>query len=141
MTKLVWKRVPHGFDKYALVLTNPEAVDIAALQGVFTQVTECEGASRGRRLSTQASIALSRWLDDVTRPLASQAYGRLSNWFLTEKANDRESPLADACVVFWDALFMTRPPRRLTHTNANGEIVDAAFDAWWQAMEKRQGQQ
>ncbi len=139
MSSLVWKRAPHAGDDYALVVANPDASDNASVRSLFARVKQATGASHKRMLSTEASVAFERWLDDVSQPLPSHAYARLSNWFLTEKRNDRESPLAERCAALWDALFLTRPHKRLTDADGNAEIVDITFKVWWKSQEDRQG--
>jgi len=139
MSNLAWKRAPHARDKYALVVVNPDAIDNASLRNLFARVKQATGASSKRMLSKQASVAFERWLDDVSQPLPSHAYARLSNWFLTEKNNDQESSLAECCERFWNALFIARPRKRLTPVDHNQKIVDLAFQGWWNEQVERQG--
>jgi hypothetical protein len=138
MSNLVWKRAPHAGDEYALVVVNPDAIDIANLKDLLARVKRATGASGKRMLNKQASAAFECWLADVSNPLPSHAYARLSNWFLTEKRNDCGSPLAEHCAVLWDALFRCQPHKRLTHVDDNAQIVDITFTVWWKSQEDRQ---
>jgi hypothetical protein len=138
MNTLAWKRILQPEDEYALVLTNPEDVDVVRLKRLFDQVKNVTGG-RGRSFSTQATKAFEQWLNGVESPLPSQAYARLSNWFLTDATVDRESSLGERSGLFWDALFSVRPAKRLTPPKDNSQIVDIAFLSWWKRQEASQG--
>ena len=101
MPKLIWERAPQPGDEYALVLENPDAVNVGQLHELFAEVKRARG---GRQLhfSLQATKAFEQWLHDVSAPLPSHAYARLSNWFLTEADVDRNSPLAERCESLWN---------------------------------------
>ena len=137
MKTLIWRRERRPGDDHALALSNPEDVDVAHLRSLFAEVKSATGG-RGRSLSTEAVGAFEDWLGDVAFPLPSHAYARLSNWFLTDATVDRESPLADCCAAFWDALFCVRPPKRITPPDDNAQIIEIAFLVWWSKQEASQ---
>lgn len=139
MSLLAWQRATQPGDDYALVPINPDAVDVSRLKNLFAAVKTATGASSKRTLHADASAALQRWLDAVSCPLPSPVYARLSNWFLTDKKGDRESVLAERCAALWDALFVTRPPKRLTPTDDNASIIDITFQVWWKKQQELQG--
>jgi hypothetical protein len=139
MSNLIWQRSPQPADDYALVVVNRNAMDLPRLRVLLEAIKKSTGASDKRALRTSAVVAFESWLDDPGQPLPSHAYARLSNWFLTEKRNDRESALAGRCAEMWDELFVARPQKRLTLTDANADIVDITFQVWWMVQQERQG--
>lgn len=140
-TKLIWQRSPQPGDDYALVLLESKEIDVLQMKKLFGLVKHAAGGRRAH-LSRDATTAFDQWLTDVSLPLPSHAYARLSNWFLTEAEVDQESHLADRCRDFWNALFSARPTRRLTDIKPdNGRIVDIAFEVWWKAQANAQQQQ
>jgi hypothetical protein len=137
--KLIWQRKPQPGDEYALLLVNPQEVNIADLKRLFAKVRSARGGRRDH-LSSIATQVFEQWLQDVSMPLPSCAYGLLSNWFLTDATVDRESMLGYACADFWDVLFAVRPHKRLTSIDRNSQVLDLPFEVWWGNQQKAQGQ-
>ena len=132
----MWKLVPQSRDPYSLLLTNPERVDIDHLRVLFAKVKRADGC--GRNFSRPAAKAFQQWLDNVTGPLPSHAYARLSNWFLTAAKGPRRSQLAACCSELWKAMFTARPSKRLTQVTQNARFIDREFWAWWKNQEQGQ---
>lgn len=130
MKILVWRRSPWLEDRYALSLVNPEDADLVRLTSLLAKVNAARGGDE-QAFSEEAAAGFEQWFRGVRNPLASQAYARLSDWFLTNDEEDRKSPLAGRCAVLWDALFSARPPKRLTRTDCNAAIIPVRFDIWW----------
>ena len=124
--KLKWKRVD---DSYDLELVNPEITSTRVLKKLLVVVEDIE--SWGRHFNQEASSEFNRWLQNLDTPLKEQAYARLSNWFLCDMKFIRETDLGIASGYFWDALFCTRPKKRLTKPERDHKILREEFALWW----------
>jgi len=124
--KLKWKRVD---DSYDLELVNPEITSTRVLKKLLVVVEDIE--SWGRHFNQEASSEFDRWLQKLDTPLKEQAYARLSNWFLCGMKFIRETDLGIASGYFWDALFCTRPEKRLTKPERDHKILREEFALWW----------
>jgi hypothetical protein len=137
MKVFIWQRAPWLDDRYALALVNPEDADLIRLTSLFAKVRVARGGAE-QPLNAEAAGAFEQWLHCVRYPLPSQAYARLSDRFLTNDEADRRSPLARRCAALWNALFVARPRKRLTHSDGNPAIIRARFDMWWYRQEEQQ---
>ncbi|HOI54441.1 MAG TPA: hypothetical protein PLP01_04265 [Phycisphaerae bacterium] len=138
MTNLIWEWSPQPKDAHALRLEKPGAADAIRLRRLFETVKRASGGGR-KVISKDAVEGFEEWLEDVARPLRSEAYALLSNWFLTGNKGARNTPLGHACADFWDAVFAVRPSKRLTSPEENHQILDDRFGVWWASMERAQG--
>ena len=124
--KLKWKQVN---DSYDLELVNPEITSTRVLKKLLVVVEDIE--SWGRHFNQEASSEFNRWLQNLDTPLKEQACARLSNWFLCDMKFIRETDLGIASGYFWDALFCTRPEKRLTKPERDHKILPEEFALWW----------
>jgi hypothetical protein len=139
---LVWQRCPLPLDEYALVLTNPGELDDSRMQELRefrddVKKSEGLGGRRGKKhFGDEAQKQIDRWLGNPADPLPSHAYKKLSDWFLTKKNGERETPLAYACNRLWNALFRAQPSERLTISGSRGydAIVPERFKRWWKTQ-------
>jgi hypothetical protein len=136
-SRLIWQREAGSRDPYALRLANPEQVDPRRVLTLLERVARLP-ATRRIGFSREAEQAFRHWLSDPAQPLTSQAYARLSNWFLTRHA-DRESQRGLTAGELWDVLFLVRPGERLTPAKGNnGKILPERFELWWESLRKAQ---
>jgi hypothetical protein len=124
--KLKWERVD---DSYDLKLVNPETMNTRITKKLLMTVEDIE--SWGRHFNQEASIEFNRWLRNLNTPLKEQAYARLSNWFLCDREFIRKTDLGVASGYFWDALFCTRPKKRLTDPKRDYKVLPEKFALWW----------
>jgi len=124
--RLRWERAS-GFD---LKLVEPKALDTALCGQLLDAVQTADGGNP-RHFSADAAQEFQRWLDNLDTPLREQAYARLSNWFLTDKPDCRESPLAQAALQLWNTLFCAVPDIRLTLPKRDHKILPERFALWW----------
>lgn len=125
-----WRRASVHEDRFDLELMNPEAIHLAGYRELLNTVLAADGGNPSH-FNKDASREFQRWLDAPNTPLREQAYARLSNWFLTDKEDNRSSSLAGAASNLWDALFCIKPVKRLTNPKANHKILPERFDLWW----------
>jgi hypothetical protein len=128
--RLRWARASLREGCFDLELTNPEALD-ANHVGQLLKAVQTEDGVNPPHFNTDAGGEFERWLANLHTPLREQAYARLSNWFLTEKADCRGSPLAQTALELWRALFCAEPGKRLTHPKKDHKILPEEFDLWW----------
>jgi hypothetical protein len=139
VTQTQWiRRFPGSANNFDLTLTNPEVLDFEQLRDLLRRIMGEK--HRGLTLSSHADQVLQRWFDHPDTPLKSDAYIRLSNWFLTTSGN-RQSTVATACEHLWDKLFPCRPPSRLSspEPGRNHLMVPADCDRFWQRIVEAQG--
>lgn len=134
----IWDRAPRARDEYALAVMNPEELDVIHLRRLLQAVIDRPGCRRTIGFSGPAAEGFCQWLSDFEEPLPSQAYARLSNWFLTDSQGEARSARGHAAGVFWDALFRVRPPRRLASPQRNHRILPEVFNLWWPQQVARQ---
>ena len=134
---IVWSTVPQNGDQFALVPTDPSVVDSKAIGRLLDCLTEAP-ANRPIPFSEDARDALRVWLDDPSRPLPSQAYGRISNWSVGGQVATRNCERGYAAKLLWSALFCAEPMERLTEPDNNGRIRRESFDAWWTTQSRWQ---
>ncbi len=135
--RLHWKRRTsesnHDFD---LVLLNPEDLNPARMHELLTNIT---GVKHRVGFSRFAVEEFRRFFDHPASPLMSQAYVRLSNWFLNT-GGDRTSLLARHCEALWDELFAVRPLERLSSSipGLNHIAQISRFQSFWSRLSKAQ---
>lgn len=136
---LTWRLKPTDNDPFALVVVNTTDVAVGRIEKLLSYVVESPCGHK-KVFSNEAATAFRKWLGDPTQPLPSQAYARLSNWFLTDKEPERSSPRAYAAGVMWMEMFHCEPENRLTDTDPkpNWIVLPERFDPWWQEQQKRQ---
>ncbi len=138
-TVLRWtRRFPSSTNNFDLVLENPRFLDSDRLNELLKRI-ESEN-HRGLTLSSRACMELRRFFNQPDSALKSFGYVLLSNWFMTQ-SGDRNSLVASACEVLWDALFPCRPTERLSSPAAgqNHVMMADAFAAFWNGVLKAQG--
>lgn len=131
-SRLKWEQYPLPGDEFALLLTNPDQLDKEEGRIRLTQVITSPGINP-IPFRAEAASALQSWLKDPGKPMPSNAYGRLSNWFLCQK-NDRNAPRGFAAKCFWSLLFRAEPMERLTDTRRNGTVLKDPFRKWWRTQ-------
>jgi len=130
---LVWSIVPQDDDRFALALTNPSVVDSKAVGKLLDRLVRAS-AHHDIPFNADARNALQVWLDDPSRPLPSQAYGRISNWFVGGQIAARNSKRGYAAKRLWSGFFCAEPIGRLTDTRDNGAVLSGPFEAWWKTQ-------
>lgn len=136
---LIWERKwPNSTADYDLALKNPEAVNRKEIMELLESTASV--THRKLTLSGGAARAWSRWLNDPSAPLESEAFVLLSNWFLSR--GDSTSALARHCETFWDTIFACRPPVRLSspERGRNHKVVPEAFDRFWRELVEAQAE-
>ena len=131
---LLWKRsYPESMNNFDLVLENPEALDTELAKKCLDDISREK--HREVTLKKRARDELLAWIDDPTKPLKSEAYALLSNWFLTN-SGDRQSSVALYCERLWDLLFNVRPDRRLTspEPGRNHIILPSEFQSFFRKL-------
>ena len=133
------RRFPNSANNFDLELAAPQELDSKGMNALLSAVLE--ETHRGLSLSSSASKEFRRWFDQPETPLKSEAYVRLSNWFMTQ-SGDRHSTVASRCEDFWDALFPCRPMNRLSSPKAgrNHVMIPAEFQSFWRRLLKAQGE-
>ncbi len=127
---LRWERAFLREDCFDLRLVEPEALDIGLCRQLLDAVETADGINPSH-FNADAGGEFQRWISNPSTPLRAQAYARLSNWFLTDKPDCRQSPLAQAASQPWNALFRVKPDIRLTLPKRNHKILPERFDLWW----------
>ena len=139
---LIWKRCPQPHDEYALVLANPDNLDVSQVRERFVYVQSGRGLGKKKpkHLDDTARKQIAAWIDMPADPLPSHAYKKLSDWFLTNSP-ERKSRLAYACKCLWSALFRAEPGERLTNPGPSncgaifpGAIFPERFKRWWKTQ-------
>jgi len=130
LQRLRWERASLREDCFDLELANPRAFDANRCEELLEAVRTEDGV-HPPHFNTDASNEFQRWLNNLNTPLREQAYARLSNWFLTDKEHCRNSPLAQAGLELWNALFCARPDIRLTNPKRDDKILPERFALWW----------
>lgn len=126
-------------DSYDLLLANPDQLDVGLVRELIDQVGYVDS---GRQLSKAARDAFDQWLTDLSRPLGSDAYLSLQNWFMGSTSGEypdgHKGVKTDKAA--WDALFQVRPPERLTKSEAgkNLQVIPDRYERWWRLMEEAQ---
>src|SRR4030042_1683804 len=126
----LWERASMLEDCFDLQLTTTRGLDIDRCQQLV-EALEKEDGIWPRHFNTDASKEFHRWLSNSDSPLQEQAYARLSNWFLTDKEFCRNSPLGQAALELWNALFCVKPDIRLTNPKRDYKILSEKFAVWW----------
>ena len=119
------------------LLLKSECLNMNEVRRLVQEVHD-KPSNRKINFSRPAYEALVRWCEDPTKPLPSQAYARVSNWFLTDSKVDNPSPRSKAAERLWNALFCARPRNRLTDPHDNGTVLETPFSAWWDRQQKCQ---
>lgn len=132
-SRLIWERRHQPRDEYALVLSNPGEVARSGLRQMFAYVQASRGLG-GKSLNARARTEIERWLNAPSTPLASFAYAKVSDWFLTGKGGEPESQLGFACKRLWACWFRAEPRERLTHPDAGGRVLPDQFENWWKTQ-------
>lgn len=130
-TKLIWDRQwPNSNANFDVILKNPEVIDAEALATLLGNITSV--SHRSVTLNASSTSEFLRWFDDTSSPLKAHAYVLVSNWFLSG-GGDASSNLARHCEVFWDALFASRPAKRLSSAvrGRNHIVLPHAFELFW----------
>ena len=133
------RRSPNSNNNFNLVLSNPQDLDSGRMKKILEGILN--ERRRGLTLHASAWREFQRWFDQPSTPLKSEAYVRLSNWFMT-RSGDRNSMVASRCEEFWDALFPCRPLERLSSSEPgqNHVILPSEFASFWQRVLKAQGE-
>jgi hypothetical protein len=133
------RRFSHSTNNFDLVLSTPEQLDSKQMNALLDAIMA--EAHRGLSLSSRASSEFQRWFDHPDTPLKSEAYVRLSNWFMTQ-SGDRHSTVASRCEDLWDALFPCRPMERLSspEPGRNHVMLPGEFQSFWRRLLEAQGE-
>lgn len=136
--ELHWKRrAPESNRDFDLVLLNPEDLNPARMHELLTNITAVKHRVEFSRLAVKE---FRRFFEDPASPLMSQAYVRLSNWFLNT-GGDSGSRLARRCEALWDELFAIRPLERLSSPipGLNHIAKKSEFQSFWSRLSTAQG--
>ena len=136
----IWRRCADHVDDdqcFDLEVINHDKLDMMKLRRLFDRVLRAS-SNLNIKFNRSASQMFKDWLDGPDGPLPSEAYALLSNWFLTERKVAKESPLADAALDFWKALFLAVPKKRLTDSKKDHEVLPLRFEFWWDEQQSRQ---
>jgi len=133
---LIWQRCPQPQDEYALVLANPDNLDVSQVRErfVYVQSSRGLGKKKPKHLDDTARKQIAAWIDMPAGPLPSRAYSKLSDWFLNEKHGEKETELGYACKCLWSALFRAEPGERLTNPGPPSCIDPERFKRWWKTQ-------
>lgn len=139
--KPIWERcegnsmVNECFDLKAV---NYDKINIIIIKNMLKKVQNC--SSGGQKICPDCINCFNEWFGNLNLPLKGKAYALLSNWFLTDKKDSKESALAGNCKKLWNELFCAVPIRRLTspESGKNHRILSDEFALWWSKQEKCQ---